>query len=466
MAAAIPGHPGENAILGERYRLEEPIGRGGMAVVYRAHDENLDRAVAVKVFHAGMVEPARQEAELGVLSALDHHALVSLLDAGVSETPTGLARYLVMSLVTGPNLADRIAERPISSRHISEIGYDLAEALDYIHAHGVIHRDLKPSNILLVDYGDHSGRARAKLTDFGIALADDVERLTAEGVTTGTAAFLSPEQAAGSAVGPASDVYSLGLVLLQCFTRRHEFPGSIVESAIARLSRDPVIPGELSEQWRLTLQAMTSRDPASRPVGGELVALLRQTVIAENARHRDDASDLAAGHVVEQIDPAILDTLPDEALQRATAMAARLFDASIAIVSVVDDDRTWFRSYYGEQVADIARHINHVPSAVPSTSPVVITDGLLDQRARDSHLVTGPLALRFYVGVPLTRRDGVTIGTLSVLDSAPRTPTDDDMKNLEDLAALMVAQLELRQQSLRITQDSLEGVSAGTRPPS
>ncbi len=88
-----------------------------------------------------------------------------------------------------------------------------------------MHRDIKPSNILLVDYGNGSERARARLTDFGIALAAGVERLTADGVTTGTAAYLSPEQARGADVGPASDVYSLGLVLLQCFTRRREFPG-------------------------------------------------------------------------------------------------------------------------------------------------------------------------------------------------------------------------------------------------
>ncbi|WIB11625.1 serine/threonine-protein kinase [Curtobacterium sp. MCPF17_052] len=143
----------------------------------------------------------------------------------------------------------------------------MAEALDYIHAQGVVHRDIKPSNILLVDYGNGSDRARARLTDFGIALAAGVERLTADGVTTGTAAYLSPEQARGADVGPASDVYSLGLVLLQCFTRRREFPGSLVESALARLSRDPVVPEPLPDHWKNALAAMTAQDPP-RPTGG------------------------------------------------------------------------------------------------------------------------------------------------------------------------------------------------------
>ncbi|GAA4267568.1 GAF domain-containing serine/threonine-protein kinase [Frondihabitans peucedani] len=452
---------GSSPLLGGRYRLQEIIGRGGMAVVYRAHDESLDRPVAVKVFHAGLVDPARQEAELGVLASLDHHGLVNLLDAGTTETTAGLERFLVMALVTGQDLADRITAGPIASRHIGEIGYDLAEALDYIHSHGVVHRDIKPSNILLVDYGDNTKRARAKLTDFGIALAEDVERLTAEGVTTGTAAFLSPEQARGGEVGKASDVYSLGLVLLQCFTRRTEFPGSLVESAIARLSRDPVIPPELPENWRHALAAMTAQDPAARPVDGELVALLRQVVITESARHRDQVLEEADERAQTWGDtaPDNISAFPDEALQRAAALAARILHAPIAVVSVIDGERTLFRSYFGEQVADIARQISLAPGSAPSPVPVVIHDGLVDPRVRESHLVTGPLGLRFYVGVPLTGSDGSTLGTLSVLDTVPHETTADDLLNLEDLAALVVEQLESRRPASGRTLDTLPRIS-------
>ena len=253
------GHEERSALLDGRYRLEAAIGQGGMSVVYRGVDESLRRPVAVKVFHSGIVDIARQEAELGVLASLEHHNLVSLLDAGVLTGQDGTQqRFIVMALVVGQDLEERLGVGPLASRHIAEIGYDMAEALDYIHAHGVVHRDIKPSNILLVDYGNDSDRARARLTDFGIALAAGVERLTADGVTTGTAAYLSPEQARGGDVGPASDVYSLGLVLLQCFTRRREFPGSLVESAVARLSRDPVVPEPLPEHWKSLLRAMTA----------------------------------------------------------------------------------------------------------------------------------------------------------------------------------------------------------------
>jgi serine/threonine protein kinase len=442
-------------LLGARYRVESTIGFGGMATVYRATDEVLGRAVAVKLFDSNTLDPARQESELAVLASLDHHGVVNLYDAGLDTDDSGRTRrYLIMALVTGQNLHERIQVSPIASRHIAEIGYDMAEALEYIHARNVLHRDIKPSNILLVDYGDDAPRARAKLTDFGIALSDDIERMTAEGETTGTAAYLSPEQVTGTPLTAASDVYSLGLVLLQSFTRAIEFPGSMVESAMARLSRDPAIPEFLPDHWRDLLSAMTARDPAQRPQGRELVSLLRQTIIADSARHKDAESDaFSPGEPHSSTGrAAILDTIPDEALHRVTAMAARLFSAPISIVSVVDHDRTWFRSHYGPEVEQIARAVDLRTATIPHAEPVIIEDGQKDPRSQDSHLVTGALGLRFYVGVPLKRSDGQTIGTLSVLDFVPRSASDAEVANLQDLAALVVAQLETRHEGLRTVE--------------
>ncbi|MBF4616152.1 protein kinase domain-containing protein [Curtobacterium sp. VKM Ac-1376] len=451
-------HDTSAPLLDGRYRLEQAIGQGGMSVVYRGVDESLHRPVAIKVFHAGIVDIARQEAELGVLAALEHHNLVSLLDAGVLVGADGTQqRFIVMSLVVGQDLEERLAVGPLASRHIAEIGYDMAEALDYIHAHGVVHRDIKPSNILLVDYGNDSDRARARLTDFGIAIAAGVERLTADGVTTGTAAYLSPEQARGGEVGPPSDVYSLGLVLLQCFTRRREFPGSLVESAVARLSRDPVVPEPLSEHWKHLLSAMTAQDPAARPLGPDLVAMLRDVVMAETATP-DHVVEPAAESVPARADtdrPTTLDSLPDESLQRTTAMAARLFDAPIALVEVLDEDREWSQSYIAEGVDEAARSISFRNGFAPIPVPVVIPDGSTHPEMRNSPLVTGPLGIRFYVSVPLVKHDGATIGTLAVLDTRPREATEADLANLRDLAALAVTQLEIRQESLRTTSDAL-----------
>lgn len=483
------GHDDAAPLLDRRYRLEQEIGRGGMSVVYRATDEVLHRPVAVKLFHPGSVDLARQEAELGVLAALEHHGLVGLLDAGVVDVVgSGPRRFLVMSLVVGQDLEARLEVGPLSAKHIAEIGYDMAEALEYIHPHGVVHRDIKPSNILLVDYGTGSDRARARLTDFGIALAAGVERLTADGVTTGTAAYLSPEQARGADVGPASDVYSLGLVLLQCFTRRREFPGSLVESAIARLSRDPVVPEPLPEHWKHLLRAMTAQDPADRPLGAQLVAMLRDVVITESAAGdpaapgaRTDAAATAvpadaagtaapaaavpagaaavhaapADAAAAGARPATFDSLPEESLQRTVAMAARLFDAPIALVDVLDEDREWSQSWIAEGVDEAARNISFRSGFAPVPVPVVIPDGSQHPEMRQSPLVTGPLGIRFYVSVPLLRHDGTAVGTLAVLDVRAREASEADLANLRDLAALAVTQLELRQEGLRTTSDAL-----------
>ncbi len=482
------GHDDDAApLLDGRYRIEGAIGQGGMSVVYRATDEVLHRPVAVKLFHPGSVDIARQESELGVLAALEHHNLVGLLDAGVvTGADGGSQRFIVMSLILGQDLEARLSVGPLASRHIAEIGYDMAEALDYIHAHGVVHRDIKPSNILLVDYGNGSERARARLTDFGIALAAGVERLTADGVTTGTAAYLSPEQARGADVGPASDVYSLGLVLLQCFTRRREFPGSLVESAIARLSRDPVVPEPLPERWKHLLRAMTAQDPSARPLGGQLVAMLRDVLIAETA---DEAASGSAGPAVAE--PAGRST-PDTA------------DGRTGTGTGTGTHRHRHRHRHGRQQP--ARHARHAARGVPPAhrrdgrpalrradrpgrrarrGPRVVA--LLDRRRRrrgrtehqlPERLRTGararrdpgrlrppgdaaepardrPLGIRFYVSVPMLRHDGTAVGTLAVLDVRPREATEADLANLRDLAALAVTQLELRQETLRTTSDSL-----------
>ncbi|MGL3198501.1 MULTISPECIES: protein kinase domain-containing protein [Curtobacterium] len=491
-------HDDAAPLLDGRYRVERAIGQGGMSVVYQATDEVLRRPVAVKVFHSGSVDIARQDAELGVLASLEHHNLVGLLDAGVlTNADGGQQRFIVMSLVVGQDLEARLKVGPLAVRHIAEVGFDMAEALHYIHAHGVVHRDIKPSNILLVDYGHDVDRARARLTDFGIAIAEGAERLTADGVTTGTAAYLSPEQARGGEVGPASDVYSLGLVLLQCFTRRREFPGSVVESAIARLSRDPVVPEPLPEHWKTALRAMTAQDPADRPLGAELVAMLRDVVIADTSApdHVVDPDGLEAPTApVTQLTPdgahdqgtrapsaaasapaavaptgahaaaapagtgdrpATLDELPEEALHRTTAMAARLFDAPIALVEVLDEDREWSQSWIADGVDPSARKISFRNGFAPVPEPVVIPDGATHPEMRESPLVTGPLGIRFFVSVPLVKHDGTTIGTLAVLDAKPREATESDLANLRDLAALAVAQLELRQESLRTTSDAL-----------
>lgn len=443
-------------LLGERYWLESILGRGGMSTVYRARDQVLGRSVAIKLFtQSSASDTSRQEAELGVLASLNHHGLVNLFDAGVDVAADGQRhRFLVMEFVRGTDLQTRLKAGTISPRHIAEIGFDIAEALEYVHGNNVVHRDIKPSNILLVDYGNGAPRARAKLSDFGIALSEDMERMTREGATTGTAAYLSPEQAAGAAVGTQSDVYSLGLVLLECFTRHVEFPGTIVESAVARVTRDPVIPADLPTHWQTLLSAMTARRPSDRPQPRELVASLRQLIIGESARHKDvDAPLLPAVGPADSdaLRLAYLDTYPDMGLDRVTSLAARLFGAPIAIVSVLENDRVWIKSHFGAEVDHIVRSIDlTTPGPLPQQT-TIIEDAHLSETARESELVKGEVGLRFFAGVPL-RRDGAdVIGTLSVFDTKPHSVTEVEVANLEDLAALVMVQLDLRRESRRMT---------------
>lgn len=271
--------PAFDLLLGNRYRLVDLIGSGGMASVYRAHDEVLGRDVAVKLFRVASTNAddfERQQGEIALLASLAHSGLVTLFDAGNDESdPLHPRSYLVMELVRGSDLRNTLDRGPLSSDDVRHVGADLADALHYIHEQGVVHRDVKPANILLAHTPGNDTRPHPKLTDFGIARLVDGARLTATHFTLGSAGYLSPEQARGEDVGPPSDVYSLGLVLLECATGKRVFTGKGQEAAFAPLTRDPDVPGHLDPILAETLRAMTSRSPASRPNAHEVALALR-----------------------------------------------------------------------------------------------------------------------------------------------------------------------------------------------
>ena len=272
-------------LLADRFRLDRLVGTGGMASVYQATDTSLGRTVAVKLFRSDSMDasgPERQSGEIALLASLNHFGLVTLFDAGTAEI-NGMPRtFIVMEFVDGADLRTRLADGPIDPRDLAEMGADLAEALHYVHARGIIHRDIKPANVLLSPSGFPGRAMHAKLADFGIARLLDETRLTATGATLGTASYLSPEQALGTALGPPTDVYSLGLVLLECLSGERAYPGTAIESAMARLHRQPEIPGEVSEGWGDLLTAMTSREAAARPTASAAAVALR-ALTAENA---------------------------------------------------------------------------------------------------------------------------------------------------------------------------------------
>ncbi len=296
-------------LVGSRYRILSPIGVGGMASVYRADDELLGRVVAVKIMSAApddTVSAERERAEIRLLAAVSHPALVTLFDAGVTSIDGEDRTFLVMEFVEGPNLGTRIEAGPIAWADGWKMAADIAEALSVVHARGIIHRDIKPANIVLGPSPIPGFEFSAKLADFGIAHLADSTRLTQTGMLIGTAAYLSPEQARGGELGAPSDIYSLGLVLLEALTRTREFPGTMVEAVSARLVRDPTIPGSLDAEWRSLLASMTAREPASRPTAME---------VAEQARAVLAARSLAgaAAPIVDGPDEGLAPTLVLEA---------------------------------------------------------------------------------------------------------------------------------------------------------
>ena len=270
--------PPPSLLVANRYRLLEAIGAGGAGSVYRAQDQVLGREVAIKVFRAESVladDLVRQEREIRMLSTLSHPWLIAVYDAGRQNFDGSVRRFLVMELVSHRSLERLLADGPLAPHDVAAIGAQIADALDYVQATGVVHRDVKPANILLSDTGSSGFRRIAKLGDFGIAHYLEGNRLTSDGTVLGTAAYLSPEQVSGKTVGAPSDIYSLGLVLLEALTGRTEFPGTVLESAVARTTRDPEIPAELAEEWRQLLGAMTARVPGDRPTAREVAALLQ-----------------------------------------------------------------------------------------------------------------------------------------------------------------------------------------------
>ena len=257
---AIPGAGGSGALLGGRYEIGALVGLGGTARVYRARDDVGDTTVAVKIFPAGSgAGPGGDGSqELAVLSGMRHPALVGVRDSGVDDEGRP---FVVMDFVEGQSLAARLRDGVLSVPAAIRLGAVLADALAHVHARGIVHRDVKPGNVLL------DGEGRPQLTDFGIARLIDATRVTATGLVVGTAAYMAPEQVRGEVVGPPADVYALGLLLLEAVTGRREFEGGALESAIARLHRDPVVPPEIPEPLGSAIRRMTATDPARAPGG-------------------------------------------------------------------------------------------------------------------------------------------------------------------------------------------------------
>lgn len=254
-----------NDVLAGRYRLVRLLGRGGMSDVYGAFDETTGRDVAVKIVRSSDPEFGRRLAqEARVLESFEHPGLIRLLDIGaVDDQP-----FLVMELIVGQTLAQRLREGALSSRQTADLGARLADALGYVHQRGVIHRDVKPSNILLSTNGD------AWLGDFGIARLHEASAMTSTGATMGTVSYMAPEQLEDSRVEPSADIWSLGVILLECLTGQRAYEGTPSEVLARRLAGPIALPAELPVPWKLVLTGMLTLRPDQRLKDIDVAALL------------------------------------------------------------------------------------------------------------------------------------------------------------------------------------------------
>lgn len=283
MSGADPGaDPGDRMVLAGRYRLDERIGVGAMGEVWRARDLRLERDVAVKrVRLDGHVEAAAQarfRREAVAMAGVSHPNVVSVYDSGTDEgdgVVTGPTAYLVMALLDGPSCADLIRQgRSLSLGEVERLGAGVARGLAAAHAAGVVHRDIKPSNVVV-------DRGVATIVDFGIARLEHeaTSTLTAPQTTIGTAAYMSPEQALGKPVGPPSDVYSLGALLIALASGAPPF-GAANSLALMRAHIDDSPPSlaDLRDDAppRLVdlVDRMLAKSPAERPTASEVAHVL------------------------------------------------------------------------------------------------------------------------------------------------------------------------------------------------
>ncbi|MBR7742264.1 serine/threonine protein kinase [Phycicoccus sp. BSK3Z-2] len=297
----------EQRRLAGRYALDAPIGRGGMGEVWRATDTVLDREVAVKTIDLRRVPDeagaARFEREAQVTAAMSHPNVVTVHDTGVEDDTA----YLVMELLPGPSLADRMAEGPLPVDEVADVGRQVAAALEAAHERGLVHRDVKPANLV------YAADGRVRVLDFGITQLGESaaanQALTATNTVMGTAEYLAPEQATGGRVDGRADLYALGCVLFALLTGRAPFSGPTPVATMMMHATDeapdvrdlrPDTPAWLAG----LVGSLLAKDPQDRPAGaGAVVAAIDARRAPEAAAGRTTvlpAAGAAAGAAATQ----------------------------------------------------------------------------------------------------------------------------------------------------------------------
>jgi ABC-type transport system substrate-binding protein len=264
--------------LSDRYEITGELGRGGMGVVYRARDPLLNRDVAVKLIPPGqLAEEAEQrfQREAQLVAQMDHPGIVSIYDFGRHEG----SLFFVMPVVEGASLRSFRRQETVSLGDVLDVAIEVAEALEYSHARGVVHRDIKPENIMVARAED--GSVRVRVMDFGLARASSETRLTKTGTLVGTIAYLSPEQVAARPIDHRADVYALGTLLYESVLGEPPFTGetqAVLYRIVHEIPQPPRARGaEVDEELEQVILACLAKDPAQRTQSAaELAQALRR----------------------------------------------------------------------------------------------------------------------------------------------------------------------------------------------
>ena len=282
-------------VLGGRYLLQDKIGAGGMATVYRAHDQVLDRTVAIKIMLPQYANDptfaARFKQEAQAAAALSSPYIVSVYDWGKDDD----TYFIAMEYLRGTDLKTGIRSHgALDPKKVAQIASQICGALSVAHKHEIIHRDIKPQNIMVLADGS------IKVMDFGIARAKN-SHLTQDNNVLGTAHYVSPEQTRGQELGPTSDLYSLGVVMYECATGKVPFDGDdAISVALKQVNELPVPPSQLNPAVDATLERiilkLMEKDPAKRfQTADELRQVLNSYVAGRTVAIAEPTTVLAAG---------------------------------------------------------------------------------------------------------------------------------------------------------------------------
>jgi serine/threonine-protein kinase len=361
------------ALIGGRYALEEVVGRGGMAEVWRGHDTRLDRAVAVKVLRPALAQDpsfqSRFRREAQAAASLEAPNVVAVYDTGEDEHGVP---WIVMEHVEGRTLRDLLAtEGRLLPRRALEVAVDICSALEVAHRAGIVHRDIKPGNVMLTSQGE------VKVMDFGIAraAAGNESTMTQTEAVIGTAAYLSPEQARGEHVDARSDLYSLGCLLYELLTGTPPFVGdSAVAVAYQHVREDPVPPSTyvagLSPDVDAVVLTAMAKNPAHRYADADAM--------------REDLLRAAAGEPVLAV-PVLLSDGPEESAPPGTDQRPRLVWSAYGVLAL-----------FLAVVSAVLVHALLGPSSDLIKPPTVVG---LDQRTAVSQLVAVGLSVDKVTGV-------------------------------------------------------------------